>query len=161
MQTHLVPSGSFRSVWLALHALAWCGLAVLCRPGVAYATESSGVSATTLTTGTTAESIELSHSGPTDVVVREITISPGGSTGWHYHEGTLLAVVQSGTLTRQLGDCSEETTPAGQTFVEPSGDDHVHIGRNLGTEPIVLYVTYILPANAPLSVDADDPGCDL
>ena len=159
MQLHLVAP-SPRSVWRPLVGLACYGLAVVCGSGVAQATESSGVSATTFTTGTTAEPIGLNQAGPTEVVVREITIAPGGSTGWHYHPGTLLAVVQSGTLTRQLNDCSEETTPAGQTFVEPSGADHVHIGRNEGTEPVVLYVTYVLPADADLSVDADDPGCD-
>jgi quercetin dioxygenase-like cupin family protein len=159
MHMQLVSPASLRSVGRGLVGLACCGLAVVCGSGVARATESSGVSATTFTMGTTAEPIELRQAGPTEVVVREITISPGGSTGWHYHQGALLAVVQSGTLTRQLDDCSEEITTAGQTFVEPSGADHVHIGRNRGSEPVVLYVTYVLPGDAALSVDADDPGC--
>jgi hypothetical protein len=67
--------------------------------------------------------------------------------------------VQSGTLTRTMADCSVEVATAGQSFVEPDGANHVHIGRNLGTEPVVLYVTYLLPEGAPLSVDAPDPGC--
>ncbi|MFD3666053.1 cupin domain-containing protein, partial [Streptomyces sp. NPDC058659] len=97
--------------------------------------------------------------GDTDVVVRTITIAPGGSTGWHHHPGQLVAVVQAGTLTRTLDDCSVEVTSAGAAFVEASGGKHVHVGRNLGTEPVVLYVTYLLPKGAPLSIDEPAPAC--
>jgi len=97
--------------------------------------------------------------GNTDVTVRRIVIPPGGSTGWHYHDGELIAVVQSGTLTRVLHDCSVSITPSGMSFVEPAGSRHVHQGRNLGAEPVVLYVTYLLPAGSPLAVEATDPGC--
>jgi hypothetical protein len=67
--------------------------------------------------------------------------------------------VQAGTLTRQLADCAAVTTPAGQTFVGPAGGQHVHVGRNLGAEPVVLDVASVLPAGSPLSVEAPDPGC--
>ena len=33
-----------------------------------------------------------------DYVFREITIAPGGSTGWHSHDGELLGVVKEGVL---------------------------------------------------------------
>jgi quercetin dioxygenase-like cupin family protein len=140
-------------------ALGGCALAMCLAPPSAGATEGSDVSATTLATGTSDASIKLDQEGSTEVTVREIMIAPGGSTGWHYHAGEVLAVVQAGTLTRQLDDCSEVTTPAGQTFIEPAGQQHVHIGRNLGTEPVVLYVAYVLPTGSPLALDADDPGC--
>src|SRR5262245_19061563 len=97
--------------------------------------------------------------GSTEVTVRRIVIPPGGSTGWHYHDGELIAVVQSGTLTRVLHDCSVSITPSGMSFVEPAGSRHVHQGRNLGAEPVVLFVTYLLPAGSPLAVEATDPGC--
>jgi quercetin dioxygenase-like cupin family protein len=128
-------------------------------PSAALATPGSGVSATILAKGTSEDGLKIKTKGRTDVVVRTITIEPGGSTGWHYHLGKLIAVVQSGTLTRTMADCSVEVATAGQSFVEPDGANHVHIGRNLGTEPVVLYVTYLLPEGAPLSVDAADPGC--
>jgi quercetin dioxygenase-like cupin family protein len=95
----------------------------------------------------------------TDVAVLEITIAPGGSTGWHYHTGQLIAVVKSGTLTRTLHDCSTEVSTAGSSLVEPAGQEHVHLGRNLGIEPVVLLVTYVLPAGHPLSHDAPAPTC--
>ena len=41
-----------------------------------------------------------------DYITREITIQPGGSTGWHYHDGRVFGVVREGTLTRTMKDCS-------------------------------------------------------
>ena len=43
--------------------------------------------------------------------------------------------------------------PTGAPVTEGSGPDHVHIGRNLGPVPLVLWVVYIQPAGTPLSVD--------
>jgi quercetin dioxygenase-like cupin family protein len=128
-------------------------------PGVAATTPEASVRATTLVAGTAAGGLAVTAPGPTEVTVRTITIAPGGSTGWHYHLGELLAVVQTGTLTRQLADCSTVASPAGQAFVEPAGVEHVHVGRNLGPEPVILYATYVLPAGSPLAVEAPDPGC--
>jgi quercetin dioxygenase-like cupin family protein len=136
-----------------------CAAALAFGPVAALATPGSGVTGTVLAQGTSAGTLKIKADGRTDVVVRSITIAPGGSTGWHYHPGQLIAVVKSGTLTRTLQDCSVETSPAGSSFVEPSGAHHVHIGRNLGTEPVELYVTYLVPEGSPLSVDADAPEC--
>ncbi|KQV15944.1 cupin domain-containing protein [Kitasatospora sp. Root107] len=128
-------------------------------PTVAGATPGSGVTATVLAKGTTEDSITLKAKGRTDVVFREITIAPGGTTGWHYHPGQVLAVVKSGTLTRKLDDCSTEVTATGGVVVEPAGHKHVHIGYNYGTEPVVLLVTYLVPEGSPLSVDMPAPSC--
>lgn len=144
-----------RRFLLALMCVATVGAI----PAAAWATPGSGVSGTVLGKGSSADSIEVKNSGATDVIVRHIVIEPGGSTGWHYHPGELIAVVHKGTLSRMFEDCSVVTTPAGQSLVEPAGKDHVHIGRNQGKEPVELYVTYVIPAGAPLSVDAADPGC--
>nr|WP_243744841.1 cupin domain-containing protein [Streptomyces hainanensis] len=129
-------------------------------PGAAAATPGEGVTAETLATGTSAGGLDLTTRGATDVTMRVITVEPGGSTGWHYHPGRLLAIVASGTLTRTLDDCTVEVSSAGETVLEPAGARHVHIGRNLGTEPVVLYATYFVPEGSPLAVDAEDPGCD-
>jgi len=94
-----------------------------------------------------------------DYITREITIQPGGSTGWHYHDGRVFGVVREGTLTRTMADCSEVVSPEGSAVTEDSGRDHVHIGRNLGPGPLKLWIDYIQPAGAPLSVDVPDPGC--
>ncbi len=131
--------------------LVCAGLAtVLVGPAAAHATPPSGVSAQLIS------KVTIGH---TDYVLREVTIAPGGSTGWHYHDGTVLGGVTSGTLTHLDADCSVVTYGAGQAIVEPSGANHVHIGRNDGTAPVVLYALYVLPVGAPFSEDAADPGC--
>jgi quercetin dioxygenase-like cupin family protein len=121
-------------------------------PGIASATPSSGVSAVIISQETV---------GGKDYILRQITIQPGGSTGWHYHDGTLYAVVETGTLTHTESDCvTTATYHKGAFFVEVSGSNNVHIGRNLGTKPVVLDVLYVDPAGSPLSEDAPNPGCD-
>src|SRR6185369_16336674 len=41
-----------------------------------------------------------------DYVFREITIAPGGSTGWHSHDGQLFGVVKEGVLMHNRADCT-------------------------------------------------------
>ncbi|MGK2880058.1 MAG: cupin [Mycobacterium sp.] len=95
-----------------------------------------------------------------DFIVRDITIAPGGSTGWHSHQGRLFGQVLAGTLTHNRSDCSVDGVyGTGATIIESGGSGYVHIGRNLGTDALVLRVLYIDPAGAPLSEDAPDPGC--
>jgi quercetin dioxygenase-like cupin family protein len=117
----------------------------------ATATPSVGTSAVTLSQ-TTVDGI--------DYTTREITIAPGGSTGWHFHDPTVYGVIRSGTLTRTVADCQVDGTfPEGAPLAEGQGPGHVHVGRNLGAEPVVMWVSYIAPAGTPLSVDVPDPGC--
>lgn len=39
-----------------------------------------------------------------DYIFREITIAPGGSTGWHSHDGQLFGVVREGVLMHYRAD---------------------------------------------------------
>jgi quercetin dioxygenase-like cupin family protein len=120
-------------------------------PVAANATPPSGVTGTIIAQYT---------AGGKDYVLRQITLVPGGSTGWHYHDGTLYAFVARGTLTHTDADCTTtDVYRAGSPFVEPSGAGNVHIGRNLGSTPVVLDVLYVDPAGSPLSEDAPNPGC--
>lgn len=97
-----------------------------------------------------------------DYITRRITIQPGGSTGWHYHDGQVFGVVREGALTRTMADCTDVVDPTGAPVTEASGPDHVHNGRNLGPVPVVLWVDHIQPAGAPLSVDVPPPpGCPI
>ena len=96
----------------------------------------------------------------TKYVFREITVAPGGSTGWHSHPGQLFGVVKEGVLMHNRADCSMDGLyVAGQSVAEKAGPDYVHIGRNVGPGPLVLQILYVNPAGAPLSVDAPNPGC--
>lgn len=110
--------------------------------------------------GVTGSVISQITIGGTDYILRELTIAPGGSTGWHTHDGAIYGVVRSGTLTRHDSECRLMATGgAGTTFVEPMSD--VHITRNLGSEPLVLVGLQIQPAGSPAQRAAEDPGCSL
>jgi quercetin dioxygenase-like cupin family protein len=137
------------STWAA--GLAAAALLALGAP--AGATPATGVSATLVYDRTT---------GGTRVAVREITIAPGGGTGYHYHDGPVVAVVKAGTLTHYGADCRvDHVYRPGEVVSEPAGPGNVHIGRNLGRSPLVLEATYILPAGAPFARDAPAPPCAL
>jgi len=147
--SRLIPTSAARRsvvIPVALMALSG-GLAV-----PAAATPPAGTSATVLSKNTV---------DGKDYIVDEITIEPGGSTGWHTHRGTVYGIVVAGTLTRNAGDCSVEgTSNPGDPITDPTGVDHVHIGRNLGTTPVVLEVTYVDPEGTPTADGAPNPGCD-
>jgi quercetin dioxygenase-like cupin family protein len=96
-----------------------------------------------------------------DVVVQQITIAPGGHTGWHSHPGPVVVVVTAGELTYYPGHdkkCRPHVYSAGDTFIDP-GRGNVHIARNEGTEPMVLYATYLdVPIGGAFRIDVPDPG---
>jgi hypothetical protein len=108
----------------------------------------------------------------TDVAVVRATLEPGGSTGWHGHPGPSMVVVKTGALTmreathRERGQqhgigrggrrrCSEETFPAGSSFVHP---EHEHEFVNKTDVVAEFYVIYLVPAGAaPLLNDVPIP----
>ncbi|MFH8342235.1 cupin domain-containing protein [Streptomyces sp. AM6-12] len=110
--------------------------------------------------GVTARTLSERTVDGTDYTLREITIPPGQSTGWHFHDGPLYGVVRQGTLRYFDSSCAPDGVySAGAPIQEPAGAGHVHIGRNLGDTPVVLDVLYVLPHGSPFSEDAPDPGC--
>ena len=79
-----------------------------------------------------------------EVVVQEITIGPGGTTGWHSHPGPVIVAVKQGTLTYIRADggvCSATPYSAGTAFVDP-GQGHAHTAFNFGGNNLVLLATY-------------------
>jgi quercetin dioxygenase-like cupin family protein len=128
--------------------------------GTASATPSSGVSATTIATADLPAGLLPFISGPGEATARRITIAPGGTTGWHFHDGRIVGIVESGTLTHPGSDCKPVVYRAGQLIVEPEGKNNTHRGQNLTTEPVVLDVVYLLPKGAPFFEDAPAPPCD-
>jgi quercetin dioxygenase-like cupin family protein len=97
---------------------------------------------------------------PQDVVMRQITISPGGNNGWHFHPGPTFVVVVQGTMSLYEANdptCTATRYSAGQGFVEAPGD--VHISRNEGTETVVAEVTFLdVPVGGAFRLDAPFPG---
>ena len=143
--------------------------ALLALPGEpATATPPSGIAAQLLARGTIAQAghvrvagIKLATRGPIDVATVHVTFQPGGSTGWHTHPGPALVTVKTGRLTlHRAKGCRSRTFAAGQTFLEYGPKDVNLTGNETGavTETVV---TFLLPAGAPITVDAPAPNCRL
>ncbi len=130
-------------------------------PATAQATPGEGISGVTLLDiEIPAELLPFIPDGA-HVVAKQITIAPGGTTGWHYHDGPVLGIVQAGTLTHPGSDCKPVIFGTGAFINEPSGKSNTHVGRNLGKEPMILDVVYLEPIGAPLFEDVTPaPPCD-
>lgn len=95
--------------------------------------------------------------GRREIVLRQTRIRPGGSSGWHYHDGTLFVLVTKGALDHP-GIHTHPVYRRGRVFREPSGPKYPHIARNRGTETVGLLVCYLNPADSPLSRGIDPPN---
>jgi len=94
-----------------------------------------------------------------NIVIVKYTLAPGGTFGWHQHGGPVWAVVKSGALSIYDGDdptCTPQVYGAGEGFLDPG--DHVHLGANETSEPVVVYATFMLPEGGLPRIDAGDPG---
>jgi quercetin dioxygenase-like cupin family protein len=110
--------------------------------------------------GVTAEVVWQWTVDDTDYVLREITIVPGGSTGWHRHPGLVFANVRQGTLTHRMADCvTVRRYEKGESLMEQPEEPLAHLGENRSGRPLILDVVYATPKGVPLSTDAPDPGC--
>jgi quercetin dioxygenase-like cupin family protein len=97
---------------------------------------------------------QLKSKDNTDIVVANVTITPGGHSGWHSHPGPVIVVVKTGTVTFYHGNdptCTGTVHPAGTAFIEEGGD--VGIARNEGAVVVNNVVTYFVPASAPQRID--------
>jgi mannose-6-phosphate isomerase-like protein (cupin superfamily) len=96
-----------------------------------------------------------------DTAYQQLTIPPGGFTGWHTHPGpTFVAVAQGqGTLYHGMSGCPATKYAAGAGFMQPPTE--VHNMRNEGSTPLVLWAFYALPpgtANTAIRVDQPQPA---
>ncbi|GAA2986954.1 cupin domain-containing protein [Actinokineospora diospyrosa] len=94
-----------------------------------------------------------------EFVARKVTIPPGGATPWHYHVGEQVVVQVQGVVERLDRNCEVHTYRAGDAYVEPAGQREIHQGINRGTEPVVFYVTDLVPVGAPFGVNVTAPAC--
>jgi len=128
--------------------------------GDVLATPPSGLNNVLLARGTDQSEGTLPIEEGTDIVVSQITVIPGGSSGWHSHPGGAIVVVHQGILTvyKSVGSqCQIFTYSAGQAFIERPGevDDVI----NTGAIPYVLYVTFPrVPPGGSARIDVPDPG---
>ena len=96
-----------------------------------------------------------------DTAYQQLTIPPGGYTGWHTHPGpTFVAVAQGeGTLYHGMSGCPSFKYAVGAGFMQPPTE--VHNMRNEGSTPLVVWAFYALPpgtANAAIRIDQPQPA---
>ena len=149
-----------RAVRWALVSVGLAGVVIALTLSTGGATPPAGLTLTPLAQGTNNQAGPSRFRLEPDVAMAQITVDPGGSSGWHSHPGGAIIVVQQGSLTvyASVGaKCETTTYTAGQAFVERPGEvDQV---MNTGTIPYVLFVTFPrVPQGASARTDEPDPG---
>ncbi|MBH0778662.1 cupin domain-containing protein [Nocardia bovistercoris] len=86
-----------------------------------------------------------------EIILRQTVIEPGGSSGWHYHDGTLFVLVTKGTLDHPDARLAPIAYRRPRLFRERGGPRYAHVARNRGTGPVAITVLYVNPVGAPLS----------
>jgi len=104
------------------------------------------------------DKIELEVDQDTTVRAFKLTYKPGSNSGWHRHPGIVVAVVESGTVTRQLeGSCTVKTFTKGEVFTEVVGH---FVANPSATQDAVLRITQFVPVGAtPLREDIPINPC--
>jgi quercetin dioxygenase-like cupin family protein len=156
------------TTWAAIALLLMIGAALLLA-GTTWATPGSGVTPETIAGGDLPEVVRAkfkdSHGGfergfdVSRVQLVRFTVAPGGYFGWHQHGGPVIVAIAAGELTFYDADdasCTPQRYPAGSGFFETG--EHTHTARNEGDAEVVVYATFMLPAGAPVRIDAADPG---
>lgn len=105
--------------------------------------------------------IACSSTKPCDTAFQQVTINPGGHTGWHTHPGVTFVAVTEGEGTLYHAGaagtgCSGQKHPAGSGFFQSFKD--VHTLRNEGLAPLVVHALYVLPPGTPnTAIRTDQP----
>jgi hypothetical protein len=110
------------------------------------------------------KAIACDAANPCETAFQQGTLQPGGTTGWHTHPGpTFVAFAQGeGTVYHVSGsECTAMKIGPGTGFSQMP--TLVHVLRNDGSVPIVVYTLYVLPRGTPntgIRVDQPQPaGC--
>ena len=139
-------------------ALAGLVMAFTAAPGAA--TPPSGLTQVLLARGNDVSNGTIPLQFGTDIVMVQLTVEAGGSSGWHSHPGGAIIVLKQGSITvhKAVGSqCQIETYSAGQAFLERPGEvDQV---TNNGTIPYILLVTFPrVPEGGSPRIDQPEPG---
>ena len=97
-----------------------------------------------------------SEGAPSDIIVTDQALAPGGYGGWHSHPGPVIVTVSQGTASFYESDCVRHDYPKGTAFIEDAGVVH-NIRNESATEILRLANVFILPAGAPRRIEADQP----
>ena len=106
----------------------------------------------------------IKTTGASDLYVVDNVFAPkGGTSGWHSHPGPSLIFVKAGTVTNYSTDepgCAPQVYTAGQSFVDPGGDDQHMIRNEDPTVSAETIAVQFLPQGVDRKVDKPvPPGC--
>lgn len=143
-------------------------LTVIAASGATIALANSGTLITTTILGhraTLSESVQVNQDrvkfqtkDPTDVLVQTITFQPHGSSGWHFHPGIVIVIVESGQVTTHDANCQTATYGPHQSFVE-SGTVPFMVSNESDTVPATVYATLVVPSGSPFRIETAPPAC--
>ena len=114
----------------------------------------------TVTVPTVKPMMSCASAASCDLAFQQITINPGGYTGWHTHPGpTFVAVAQGeGTLYQDASGCPSAKYAANSGFFQPTTE--IHNFRNEGSAALTVFAFYMLPsgtANTAIRTDQVQP----
>ena len=148
--------------------LGLAGITIIGGAGATVALANPGIGAATTVLGhraTLSDSVQVNQDrvkfqtkDPTDVLVQTITFQPLGNSGWHFHPGIVLVVVESGTVTTHNADCETRTYGPHQSFVE-SGTAPFMVSNESPAQSAVVYATLVVPAGSPFRIETAPPPC--
>jgi quercetin dioxygenase-like cupin family protein len=143
-------------------------ITVIAAAGATLALANSGTLVTTTILGhraTLSDSVQVNQDrvkfqtkDATDVLVQTITFQPHGTSGWHFHPGVVIVVVESGQVTTHDENCQTATYSAHQSFVE-SGTVPFMVSNESGTDNAVVYATIVVPAGSLFRIETAPPAC--
>jgi quercetin dioxygenase-like cupin family protein len=102
--------------------------------------------------------IKFQTKDATDVLVQTITFQPQATSGWHFHPGIVIVVVESGQVTTHDANCQSATYGPHQSFVE-SGTLPFMVSNESTTDKAVVYATLVVPAGSPFRIEVGPPAC--
>lgn len=137
------------------YSLALAGLLFGLRASSAASSEEAYAPSVKITTLLKTSSNELgqpisySKTDHPEATMLYVELPPGTDTGWHLHPVQGYGYVISGTLTLQTKEKTLEVH-SGQAFVETT--NVAHDGKNLGKEPVKLFVVFTGERGKPYAV---------
>jgi hypothetical protein len=113
--------------------------------------------------------LRLDGTGPTHVmdmkdvdhlVLAELTFGPGELVDWHTHPGPVVVIVEEGVLTVTTArDCVPRDYGPEEVYIEQGSGDVLKVENETGEETIIYAMFFGVPAEGPLTIPEDDPGC--
>ena len=107
-----------------------------------------------------------------NVVIQELTLEPGWSSGWHQHPGDAYVLMKKGALTQYLSCTEKIVWQAGNAYYHAAGEHSTHpdhkgpqLAKNEGSEPVEITVIFPnvplgqTPGLVPRDFEAPPAGC--